>query len=53
MGKKIYTIEQKCSECKQVIEEHNKKNKSRTIKSWIAICLQCFNTFKKKEEHEI
>lgn len=40
---KIYTEKFNCSVCKKPIEEYAKTNKSRTVKSWVAICLTCYN----------
>ena len=45
--KKIYTEKFNCALCQKPVEEYAKGNRSRTIKSWLSICNQCFNKYQK------
>ncbi len=50
---KIYTEVSKCSQCRKVIEEYSKNNRSRTVKSYTKVCILCFNQAIKQAKEQI
>jgi len=40
--KKIYTIPFRCIRCRKVIGIKNKESKIKVIKSYVTVCIKCF-----------
>ena len=49
MVQKIYTKKVPCAICLKTVEEYNKEfSKSRTIKSWLYVCMKCWREMEKE-----
>lgn len=51
--RRIYTKEMRCFCCREVIEVYSKKNRQRTVKSWLSMCRKCYKASMSDVENRI